>query len=233
MPFVLAFKKHPKPSCTDGAFSNQSSVYASTLAVCSSWTCQLQSHSIQIEPLRPDRKWNHPGLCSWIMILHAAKPLAIKLHHEPQHKGTRIGQSVTKDTVQMLRVEKPAKSLIKSPSMFQKLHMSHHFPSLSSSFPALQVHPPWVRCLESNPKMLSKGWSRYGYMALQGDWLAISNQDAHRIRRQTGNTPSMLAYCARRVHNLKSWKRMDNLEWLVPPNHHMKVPLVWLDPCKS
>lgn len=139
----------------------------------------------------------------------------------------------SKDTVQMLRVEKPAKSLIKSPSMFQKLHMSHHFPSLSSSFPALQVHPPWVRCLESNPKMLSKGWSRYGYMALQGDWLAISNQDAHRIRRQTGNTPSMLAYCARRVHNLKSWKRMDNLEWLVPPNHHMKVPLVWLDPCKS
>ena len=47
------------------------------------------------------------------------------------------------------------------------------FPSLSSSFPALQVHPPWVRCLESNPKMPSKGWSRYGYMALQGDWLAI------------------------------------------------------------
>ena len=105
--------------------------------------------------------------------------------------------------------------------------------SLSSSFPALQVHPPWVRCLESNPKTPSKGWSRYGYMARQGDSLAISNQDARTIRIQKGNTPSMRAYCARRVYNLRSWKPMDNLEWLVPPNHHMKVPLVSLNPSKS
>lgn len=167
MPFVLAFKKHPKPSCTDGAFSNQSSVYASTLAVCSSWTCQLQSHSIQIEPLRPDRKWNHPGLCSWIMILHAAKPLAIKLHHEPQHNGTRIGQSVTKDTVQMLRVEKPAKSLIKSHEISFNLpkiasvisiHIINNWPKkgfLSISFiifPSLASPPTVGKVLRKQPQ---------------------------------------------------------------------------------